>query len=331
MMAFARSQMVLLIAAVLGSILGASGANAQASDYPNRIVTIVAPSAPGGLYSVFARLIATKLEERLKTTFIVENRPGAASIVGAGSVARANPDGYTLMVATTSTLAVNQSMHRTLPYDPVKDFVPIAFIARAPEVLVVNADLPIHSIADLAKAAKESPGKLTYASAGIGTAQHLEGELLQQVLGISMTHIPYRGAINALSDVAAGHVSMMFTPIPNGLGMIQSGKVRPIGLATLDKISVLPDLKPLAELGVDKFNADSWFMLVAPAKTPPATVEFLRKQLTDITSEPAYLKFLSEQGLVAKPGLSVDELRALIDEETKHWREVIEKAGISPM
>jgi tripartite-type tricarboxylate transporter receptor subunit TctC len=235
-----------------------------------------------------------------------------------------------LLVATAATLAVNQSIHKTLPYDPVKDFVPIALIARAPEVLVVNADLPIRSIADLVKAAKESPGILTYASAGKGSAQHLEGELLQHELGISMTHIPYRGATAALNDVAAGHVSMMFTPIPNGLGMIQSGKVRPIGLATLDKISVLPDLKPLAELGVDKFNADSWFMLVAPAKTPPAIIEFLRKQISDISSEPAYLKLLSDQGLVAVTGQSVDELRALIDNETKQWREVIQKARISP-
>ncbi|MDB5601207.1 MAG: family major facilitator superfamily protein [Xanthobacteraceae bacterium] len=329
-MVLVRSQVVLLIAAAWCGMLGASSANAQAGDYPSRIVTVVAPSAPGGLYSMFARLIATKLEEKLKTTFIVENRPGAASIIGAVAVARADPDGYTLLVATAATLAVNQSIHKTLPYDPVKDFVPIALIARAPEVLVVNADLPIRSIADLVKAAKESPGILTYASAGKGSAQHLEGELLQHELGISMTHIPYRGATAALNDVAAGHVSMMFTPIPNGLGMIQSGKVRPIGLATLDKISVLPDLKPLAELGVDKFNADSWFMLVAPAKTPPAIIEFLRKQISDISSEPAYLKLLSDQGLAAVTGQSVDELRALIDNETKQWREVIQKARISP-
>lgn len=329
MVDFMRSRVVLLFAAFLGGIAGTSGAHAQAGDYPSRTVTIVAPSAPGGLYSVLARLVASKLEERLKRTFIVENRPGAASIVGAGSVARGSPDGYTLMVATNGTMAVNQSLHKTLPYDPVKDFVPIAFIARAPEVLVVNADLPIRSIADLAKAAKASPGKLTYASAGIGTAQHLEGELLQQVLGISMTHVPYRGALPALSDVAAGHASMMFTPVPNALGMIQSGKLRPIGLATLDKISVLPDVKPLAELGVDNFDADSWFMLVAPARTPPAIVALLREQLADITGEPAYLKFLADQGLVAGSGLSVDELRALIGKETKHWHDVITNAGIS--
>lgn len=328
-----KSRFLPFVAAIVVVTAGGSmslSASQMQGDYPNRTVTVVAPSAPGGLYSVFARLIANKLEEKLGTTFIVENKPGAASVIGATSVARGNADGYTLMIATTGTLAVNQSIYKNLPYDPVKDFVPIALIARAPEVLVVNPDLPIRSIADLVKAAKETPGKLTYGSAGIGTAQHLEGELLQNQLGISMTHVPYRGATAALNDVAAGHISMMFTPVPNSLGMIQAGKVRPIGLATSDKIPALPDIKPLAQLGVEKFDADSWFMLVAPARTPSAIVDFLRTKVSEISSEPTYQKFFTDQGLVPVASMSEKELRALIDKEIAQWREVIEKAQIIP-
>ena len=167
----------------------------QAADYPRRLVTIVAPSAPGGLYSLFARIIANRLEQRLGRTFVVENRPGAASVVGAAAVARAPADGYTLMVASGATLAVNVTLHKTLPYDPVADFVPIALIAHVPEVLVVDPALPVRSLADLSALARSEPSRpLTFASAGPGTAQHLEGEMLNRALGLDMTHVrPTRG------------------------------------------------------------------------------------------------------------------------------------------
>src|SRR5712671_5097869 len=204
----------LTVALALLAALACCRAGAQDSDYPNRIVTIVAPSAPGGLYSLFGRILGTRLEQRLGRSFVVENRPGASSVVGALAVARAVPDGYTLMIASGATLAVNVTLHRQLPYDPVADFVPIALIARVPEVLVVNPALPVRSLADLAALAKGPPPRpLTFASAGPGTAQHLEGEMLKQALGLDMTHVPYKGALPALNDVMGGHVTMMFTPI----------------------------------------------------------------------------------------------------------------------
>ena len=217
------------IALTLVMALAAGHARAQSPDYPVRTVTIVAPSAPGGLYSLFARILGSRLEQRFGRTFVVENRPGAASVIGAQLVARAAPDGYTLMTASGATLAVNVTLHKQLPYDPVADFVPIALIARVPEVLVVNPVLPVHSLADLGALAKTQP--LTFASAGPGTAQHLEGEMLRQALGLDMTHVPYKGALPALNDVIGGHVTMMFTPIANALSMMQAGKVRAIGLA----------------------------------------------------------------------------------------------------
>ena len=206
-------------------------------------MTIVAPAAPGGLYSLFARLIGSKLEQRLGKPFIVENRPGASSIVGAMSVIRAPHDGYTLMVGNTSGFATNVSLHKNLPYDPVKDFAPIALIARIPEVLVVNAALPVHSLADLAKLAKATPGGLTYGSAGAGTAQHLSGVLLASVLGVELTHVPYKGMQPAINDVAGGHIPFMFSPIPFAQPLAQAGKLRMLGVTTAQRIEAIPEVR----------------------------------------------------------------------------------------
>ena len=299
--------MRLILAAAL---LLAMSVIAGAETYPTRIVTIVAPSAPGGLYSLFARIIGNKLEQRLGRSFVVENRPGAASVVGAQLVARAAPDGYTLMIASGATMAVNVTLHKQLPYDPVADFVPIALIARIPEVLVVNAALPVRSLADLAALAKTQP--LTFASAGPGTAQHLEGEMLKQALGLDMTHVPYKGALPALNDVMGGHVTMMFTPIANALSMIQAGKVRAIGLAASTRVEALPDVAPLAELGVPGFEASGWFMLVAPAATPRGIVDRLHAETRAILAEPELRAQFIRQGLIPVATPSPDELKAYV-------------------
>src|SRR6478735_386004 len=237
--------------AVLLLALGAAPAFEQTQDYPNRAVTIVAPAAPGGLYSLFARLIGGKLEQRLGKPFVVENRPGASSIVGATSVIRGAHDGYTLMVGNTSGLATNPTLHKTLPYDPVKDFAPIALIARIPEVLVVNAGLPVASLPDLARLAKATPGGLTYGSAGAGTAQHLSGVLLGSLLGAPLTHVPYKGMSPAINDVAGGHIPFMFSPIPFAQPLAQAGKLRMLGVTvtTSARIASMPDVPTLTELG----------------------------------------------------------------------------------
>src|SRR5262245_28178038 len=201
----------LLSIAVAGAlaIVPAGRSLAQVADYPNRTVTIIAPSAPGGLFSLFARLLANRLEQRLGRTFVVENKPGAGTVVGALATIRAPHDGYTLMVANSTTLAINPTLHKTLPYDPA-DLTPVILSARIPQVLVVNAALPVHSIADLVKLAKATPGGLSYGTSGAGTAQHLDAEMLKSVLDIPLTHIPYKGMAPALSDVAGGHIPMMF-------------------------------------------------------------------------------------------------------------------------
>ncbi len=318
----------LAAAVMLVATMAASGALAQA-DYPARLVTIVAPSAPGGLYSLFARILGSRLEQRLGRSFVVENRPGAASVVGAQSVARAAADGYTLMIASGATLAVNVTLHKHLPYDPVADFVPIALIARIPEVLVVNPALPVRSLADLAALAKTQP--LTFASAGPGTAQHLEGEMLKQALGLDLAHVPYKGALPALNDVMGGHVSMMFTPIPNALSMIQAGKVRAIGLAARERVAALPDVAPLADIGVPGFEASGWFMLVAPAATPGAIVERLHAESRAILAEPELRAQFVRQGLIPVDTPPPDALRAYVREQIAYWDRTLHRIGLAGM
>jgi tripartite-type tricarboxylate transporter receptor subunit TctC len=317
----------LAVALGLLTAFASARAFAQSVDYPTRVVTVVAPSAPGGLYSLFARILGNRLEQRFGKPFVVENRPGAASVVGAQLVARAAPDGYTLMIASGATLAVNVTLHKQLPYDPVADFVPIALIARVPEVLVVNPALPVRSLADLGVLAKSQP--LTFASAGPGTAQHLEGEMLRQALGFDMTHVPYKGALPALNDVMGGHVSMMFTPIANSLSMIEAGKVRPLGLAARERAAALPDVAPLAELGVPGFEASGWFMLVAPAATPRAIVERLHAETLAVLAEAELRAQFIRQGLMPVDTPSPDELKLFVREQIAYWDRTLHRIGLA--
>jgi tripartite-type tricarboxylate transporter receptor subunit TctC len=317
------------IALAVLMVFATGHARAQSSDYPTRTVTIVAPSAPGGLYSLFARILGAKLEQRFGKTFVVENRPGAASVIGAQLVARAAPDGYTLMTASGATMAVNVTLHKQLPYDPVADFVPIALIARVPEVLVVNPGLPVHSLVDLGVLARTQP--LTFASAGPGTAQHLEGEMLRQALGLDMTHVPYKGALPALNDVIGGHVTMMFTPIANARSMIQAGKVRAIGIAASSRVEALPDVPPLAEIGAPGFEAGGWFMLVAPAATPRAIVVRLADASRAILAEPELRAQFVRQGLIPVDTPSPDELKVFVREQIAYWDRTLHRIGLAGM
>ena len=315
-------------AAAVAALLATSHV-AAAQDYPNRTVTIVAPAAPGGLYSLFARLVGAKLEQRLGKPFIVENRPGASSVVGASYVARSTPDGYTLMIATSSTMATNVTMFKALPYAPNTDFMPVALLARVPEVLVVHAALAIHSVADIAKLAKETPGGLHFGSAGPGTAQHLGGEMLKAALGVELTHVPYKGMQPNISDVAAGHIPMTFSPITIALPMIQAGKVRPIGLSMAQRIEALPDVPPLTEAGLKDFDAASWFMLVAPAKTPKDIVDKLATEVRSVVAEADTRREFVRLGLVPVDSGTPEELKTFVASEGERWAKVVRQAGLA--
>lgn len=305
-----------------------SQAQSQAQDYPNRAVTIVAPAAPGGLYSLFARLIGSKLEQRLGKPFIVENKPGASSIVGALAVIRSPHDGYTLMVANTSGLATNVTLNKSLPYDPLKDFAPVALVARVPEVLVVNAALPVQTFADLARLAKSTPGGLSYSSAGAGTSQHLSGVVLASVLDVPLTHVPYKGMQPAIGDVAGGHIPFMFSPVPFALPLAQAGKLRMLGVTTAERIEAIPEVAPLTEIGLREFDAVSWFMLVAPAGTPGEIVDKLHREVRAVIGVPQVRAEFTRLGLVPVQSAPPDELKRFIAAEIARWGDIVKKAGM---
>ena len=328
----------MLVAALLGwaaagpgSVLGPMQVSAQglAQDYPNRTVTIVAPAAPGGLYSLFARLIGSRLEQRFGKSFVIENRPGASSIVGSLSVIRAPHDGYTLMIANTSGLATNVSLHKSLPYDPLKDFAPVALIARVPEVLVVNAALPVASLADLAQLAKATPGGLSYASAGAGTAQHLSGVELGAALGVPVTHVPYKGMQPAIADVAGGHIPFMFSPVSFALPLAQAGKLRMLGVTTAERIEAVPDVPPLTEVGLKQFDAVSWFMLVAPIGTPADIVGRLHREVSAVIADPEVRREFVKLGLVPVQSPPPEALPGFVTSEIARWGEVVKRAGLA--
>ena len=253
------------------------GASAEATrcqspqDYPNRQVNFVVPFAPGGGTDILGRMFGQKLSDRFGKSFVVENRPGAGTVTAAVQVAKSAPDGYTIMMATSGTMAMNPTLYKKLPYEPGKDLVLVALICNVPFVLVVNTDLPVHSIADLVKVAKERP--LSYGSGGPGAFHHLMGELFKSTLGIPMTHVPYKGTLPALNDVVAGHIQLMFADLSPAHALIQAGKVRALGITSAQRVASAPEIPPLAEVGVPGFDWAAWQAVVVPAGTPTDSVE----------------------------------------------------------
>jgi len=314
-------------ALLLAATMAAEPAGAQG--YPTRPVTFVVPFAPGGGTELLARLLGQRLEQRLGKPFVIDNRPGGGGVTGAVAVARAAPDGHTILMAPAPVMAINVTLHKTLPYDPAVDFVPIALVVATPYVLVVTPSLPARSVPDLVKLAKERPGKLSFASAGPGTPHHLFPELFKSMTGIDMTHVPYRGSLPALTDVAAGHVELMFSDVPPAIGMIDEGKVRALGVSTKERVSALPDLVPIAEQGVPGFDAASWQMVVAPAATPPGVVERLYGEIKAFMVQPEIRERVSKMGLIPIDTPSVANLRIFVRTEIDRWGKVVAQAGIA--
>jgi tripartite-type tricarboxylate transporter receptor subunit TctC len=300
---------------------------AWADDYPTRSVTIVVPFTPAGSTDIVARMLAQKLEQRLGKSFVVENRPGAGTLIAASAVAKAPADGYVLFMAPSSTMATNVTLYKKLPYDPTADFVPLAGLARVPFVLIVNPLVPAHTLLELIKYAKERPGQL---SVGPGIPHHLYAELLMSTAGIAMTHVPYKGSAPALNDVVAGHIPLMFCDIPPALGMLRAGKVRALGVTTFSRVPALPDVPPIAEAGLPEFGAlPGWHMLVAPAKTPRDIVEKLHAELIAILALPEINREIARLGMLPFENPSVDGLQGFVKSEIVRWGKVVQRAGIA--
>jgi tripartite-type tricarboxylate transporter receptor subunit TctC len=295
--------------------------------YPNRPVTIVVPYAAGGGIDQLARLLALKLEKRLGKPFVIENRTGSATAIGAAYVSRAPADGHTILLATSTTMAINVSVYKSLAYDPTRDLAPVALIMSSPFILVVNPSLPVHSVPELIKLAKEKP--LNYGSSGNGSFHHLNAELLQSLSGIRMTHVPYRATTLALNDVIAGHVHLMFGDVTSTLPQVREGKVRALGVSTAKRIAPAPDIPPLAEAGLPGFEGSSWQMVVAPAQTPKEIVDRLNTEFRAVMDEPDVKQELSRRGTVPLLTPPAAELPAFVKAEIARWGELVQRAGIA--
>jgi tripartite-type tricarboxylate transporter receptor subunit TctC len=259
---------------------------AAADDYPSRPATLIAPWPAGGAVDTLCRIFAARLTDRLGKSVVVDNRPGAGSVLGVAATARAAPDGYTLVMAGSAALATTVTIYRKLPYDPSKDFAPLALITRIPFVLVVNPSLPVNSVTDLIKLAKNEPGRLSYASGGPGSPHHLFTELFKSMTGTEMLHVPYKGSAPALNDVVAGQVPLMFGDVVASLPLVSAGKVRALGVSSTTRIPSAPDIPTIAESGVPGYEGVGWVMIVAPAHTPGAVVERLYAELKSIAALP---------------------------------------------
>ena len=310
-------------------LLAAPVGPARAQDYPTRTVTIVNPFAPGGGTDLLARMLAQKLEQRLGRSFVIENKTGAGSIIAAVAVQKAAPDGHTLLMAPSPTMAVNVSLYKSLPYDPVADFIPLALLAQTPFVLMVNPDLPVKSVTELIAYAKTNPDKLTFASVGPGVPHHLFMELFKGMTGIRMSHVPYRGSLPALNDVVAGHIPLMFCDLGPAAGALEAGKVRPLGISSKFRVPGYPDIPPIAEAGVPGFEAVSWQMIVAPAKTPRPIVDKLHGELLSILAAPDAKDQIVRYGFVPIDSPSVEGLQQFVKSEIERWGKVVRDAGFA--
>ena len=304
-------------------------AAAQAADYPGRAVTFIVPFAPGGVTSLFARILGQKLEQRLGRPFVVENRPGGGGVTAAAAVAQAVPDGYTIMMASSTVLAINVTVRKNLPYDPQKDLTPIALLARVPFVLVVNPSLPVRSVADLVKLAKDKPGQLSFGTPGPGTFHHLNAELFKSTFGLNLVHVPYKGSAPALNDLVGGHIEMMFCDVPPALALIQSGRIRALGVTTKERVPAIAELPPLAEIGMPGYDIASWHTITTTANVPKPIVHKLYDNIRDIMGDPSVTETLTKDGTLPQTSPPPEDLKHFVASEILRWGKVVEQAGLA--
>jgi tripartite-type tricarboxylate transporter receptor subunit TctC len=312
------------VLAACGAILLGGAASAQ--DYPSRPVKIVVPYPAGGSNDIIARIVAQKLSERSGQNFLVENRGGAGGNVGAEAVAASEPNGYTLLLTAPPPLTINAALYKSLPFDPSAAFAPVALIASVPIVLAVHPSLGVKDVKGLIALARAKPGTINFGSSGIGTTNHLAGELLKSKAGIDIVHVPYKGAAPAMNDLIAGHIPMMFDNIPAVLPQVQAKSINAIAVAGAARTSALPDVPTVAEQGVEGFEASAWFGLVAPAKTPAPVLAKLQTEVAAILQLPDVQKRFVELG--AEPGtVSGAAFGKFLADETVKWGGIIRASG----
>lgn len=302
-------------------------AQAQAEWPTAKPITYVVPFTPGGSTDIVGRTLAQKLGESLKQSVVVDNRPGQAGGIGAAYVAKAAPDGYTLFGGTISTHAINASLYRKLPYDPVKDFEPVCLTARLPNVLIVNTQLGVNSVAELVALLKKDPSKRNFASSGAGTSTHLAGEMFADAIGVKLTHVPYKGTPPAMTDVAAGLVPFMFDQVTAALPLVQSGKLKLLAVTTGKRIALQPQLPTMIEAGLPGFEMSSWQAVYAPKGTPKPIVQRLNAEIVKALRQPDVKDKLEGQLAMEIVAGSPEELRDFMAQEIPRWAELVKKSG----
>lgn len=296
--------------------------------WPERPVRLIVPFPPGGSNDIIARFLAEALRDRLGQPFLVENRSGAGGNIGADIVAKATPDGHTLLISAPPAFAINEHLYRSMPFNPERDLSPIALVASVPIVLMVPADSPARSLSDLIAMARREPDRLTFGSSSIGGTNHLAGELLKNLAGIDIVHVPYRGAAPAMTDLIAGRLQLYFDNMPGVLPQVREGRVRALAVAGAERAAALPELPTMAEAGLQGFEASSWFGMAAPAATPPALIARLNAAVLAALADPVFRERLASAG--AEPGrLDVQGFTRFVAAERERWGRVVRASGAS--
>jgi tripartite-type tricarboxylate transporter receptor subunit TctC len=328
-MRLSAARLVLPVLAIVAAVLGAASlhATAQEASYPDRPVTMVVTFTAGGASDVLARAVAAAMARGLGKAVAVENRAGAGGQIGAESVAHAAPDGYTILFGTNGTLGIGPALYKNLRYDPARDLVPIGILHKLPLMLIVNPSVPAKTLSELIAYARANPGKLTFASAGVGTASHLAGELFKEQAKIDILHVPYKGDGSTFPDLLAGRVSMMLETIPTALPLVRSGGMRAIGVTVKQRSPSAPDIPTLAESGLPDFDVSAWTGLFAPAGTPRAIIERLNAETVAITHDKSYVSLIQSLGTDVASS-SPEAFGKFVHDDVARWRQVIQRAGI---
>ena len=306
---------------------GALAGTASAQTYPDRTITLVVPFAAGGSTDLVARILAQKLTEQMGQSVVVENRAGAGGNIGAAAVAKATPDGYTLLYGTISTHTLNPLMAKKSAYDPVKDFEPVALIGNIPNVLVVNPSVPAKNVQELIALAKANPDKYSYASSGVATPLHLSGEMFNSMAGTKMAHVPYRGAGPAMNDLVAGQVPVLFDNLPSSVEFIKAGKIRALGVTTKTRVAQMPDIPTLDEQGLKGYETYSWQAIFAPPKTPKPIVDKLNAEVKKALADPALQQRLNELTMTVTFS-SPEALGQFVQDQLALWGPITKATGV---
>jgi tripartite-type tricarboxylate transporter receptor subunit TctC len=314
--------------AIVLALMAAAPFAVRAETYPSRQVAILVPYAPGGITDVLGRIVAQELSARLGKPFVVENKPGAGTVLAALDLSRAAPDGYTLMMAPNGTLAMNPTLYKSLPYD-LKDLKPIALIGSLPFVLVVSPQLPVKNVQELIKLAKEKPGELNYGSGGIGTSGDVFMKLFESISDIKLVHVPFRGSAPQLTATIANQVQVGFVDASSASQMIKSGQLRGLAVSSAKRFAGLPDIPTMQESGVKDFDTGSWQMLVAPAATPATIADQLNSDINAIIQTPKVSDQITKLGVDPGGQENIDQLQAFVNAEAARWGDVITKAGLA--